>query len=104
MVKASPKILQEVEDLTKATDDYKERLSRVIEEEGDRIRREADQESAVIINKSREKYKQRLSQVIAEEGYRIRREAEQKAAEMITKAKEEKERILTTVMQLSWEG
>ena len=38
MVKASPKVLREVEELTEIPDDYKERLSQVIAEEGEKIR------------------------------------------------------------------
>ena len=68
MQEVSNKVKQRAEKAARGLDDYRQRLSQVIDEEGDKIRKEADQESATIIARAREEYKQRLSQVIEEEG------------------------------------
>ena len=59
-----------IEETDIALDDLKQRISQVIEEEGDKIRKEGDQESARIITRARKEYKQRIVQVIVEEGQR----------------------------------
>jgi hypothetical protein len=58
------------------SDDLKQRLSLIIEEEGNRVRKETDRKSAHIIAGARQEYRQRLINVLAQEREKIRREAQ----------------------------
>ena len=93
MAKVPNKIIEQAEEEATISDDYKQRLTQIIEEEGDRIRKETEQESAHIITRAREGYRQRLSRFLEKEAEKIRRQAEQDAADIIAKALEEKEHI-----------
>ncbi len=95
MVKVHSKTTEQLEKRFIADDDCKQRIARFIDQEGDSIRKGAEQESAHIIAKAREEYSQRLSRFLEEEGERIRNQAKRDAEETITKALEEKERIFT---------
>ena len=53
MERVIDEILQEGQEVTGVSDDVRQRLSRIIEREGDRIRRDADHESAAIIAKAK---------------------------------------------------
>ena len=68
--------------------DVRRRLSLIIKEEGDRIRKETDQESAHIVTRAREEYRQRLTSVLAEEREKIRKRARQESAGIIAESKE----------------
>jgi len=70
------------------------RLSRLLAEEGDKIREKANQESSYIVAKAREEYKLRLTQFLEEERLKIRQEAETEAAGIITKANAARDGIL----------
>ena len=67
MAKVHDKITEQVEQVSTIADDYKQRIARFLEQEGDGIRKEADQESAYIIARAREEYSQRLSRFLEEE-------------------------------------
>ncbi|HEY50334.1 MAG TPA: hypothetical protein G4O20_00805 [Dehalococcoidia bacterium] len=82
-------------------DDYKQRIARFLEREGDSIRKEADQESAFIISRAREEYIQRLSRFLEEEGEKIRKQAERDAENVITKAREEKENVFAEARNMA---
>ena len=95
MVKVNSKIAEQVEPGSIIADDYTQRIARFLKQEGDSIRKEAEQESAYIVSRAREEYNQRLSRFLEEEGREIRKQAERDAEDIITKALEEKERIFT---------
>ena len=61
MSKTHNGVIKEAEKIAGVADDYRQRLSQIIEEEGNRIRKEAEKESSHIITKAREEYKERLS-------------------------------------------
>jgi len=74
MGEVSNKVRQGVEEAARIIDEYKQRLTQVIEEEGERIRKEAELESANIIARAREEAEQ------------IRKEAERESASIIAGA------------------
>ena len=90
MRKVIDETMQEPKEVNEVSDDVRHRLSLIIEEEGNRIRKEADQESAHIIARAREQYMQRLTKVLADEREKVRRQAQREAAEIIAKAQEER--------------
>ena len=87
MVRINTETKEETERETTIPDDYRQRISQFLEEEGERIREEADQELASIIAKAKEEYKKRVGRFF--EGERIRKDADQQSAYIIAKAKEE---------------
>ena len=58
---------QELTEMGEVSDEIKQRLSLIIEEEGNRMRKEADRKSAHIIAGARQEYRQRLINVLAQE-------------------------------------
>lgn len=94
MLNIPDEIIESAEERATISNDYKQRLTRIIEEEGKRMRKAAEHESAHIVARAREGYRQRLSQFLEEEVKKIRRQAEQDAADIISKALEKKEHII----------
>jgi len=75
-------------------DDDEQRLAQLVDEEGDKIRKQAEHESAHIVARAREEYKGNLVRFLKEEREKISRQAEREAEEVIAKAVEEKKRII----------
>ena len=93
-MKMSAKSKVETERETTIPDNYSQRLSQFLEEEGERIRKEADRESASIIARAKEEYRKRITYFLEEESDRVRRQAEQDAANIIAQARGEMKEII----------
>ena len=89
MAKMSTMSKEQTKGETTITDDYRQRLSKFLEEEGEQIRKKADQELASMIAKAREEYRKRIACFLEEEGQRIRRQAEHDGASIISQARGE---------------
>ena len=102
MAKATNNTINEqIERRFELDDNYKERITRFLEQEGNRIRKEADQESTSIISRAREEYNQRLSKFLEQEEENIRKRAEQDAENIINEALEERKRIFTEARNMA---
>jgi len=101
MAKTNNTVNEQIEQGFGLDDNYKERIARFLEQEGDRIRKEADQESTSIISKAREEYNQRLIKFLEQEGDNIRRQAERDAENIVTEALEERDRIFAEARDMA---
>ena len=90
MEKALGETVEGLGKMSEVADDFEQRLSKVLTEEGDEIRHLVDMEISEIIAKSREEYKQRIVRFLGEESESIRREAEKEASEIISAARQER--------------
>jgi len=101
MAKTNNTVNEQIEQGFGLDDNYRERIARFLEQEGDRIRKEADQESTSIISKAREEYNQRLIKFLEQEGENIRRQAERDAENIVTEALEERDRIFAEARDMA---